>query len=205
VQARHSGASPSCTARPNGPRHPSLGSIALHLRRGDRGGEGLTGSRNHLSPPPDAGSSKCFSAHAPKVLGTTSRWRASSRHRFTRGRATSSSSNDSIVFVHARPLRTCRRLTTAPALSAGVSTRRQRFKNPLQHTSPTRSSRMETALALQCGASASKTRASRRRPRTSLASATRVVSANRTIHSPSQPREGESGATTPIGSSTHPP
>ena len=38
---------------------------------------------------------------------------------------------------------TCRRIPSTRALSPGASTRRLRFKNPLQYTYPTRSSRMK--------------------------------------------------------------
>ena len=114
-------------------------SAVSHMHRGDRGGESLTGSRNQRSPPPDAGSSNASALVLTKVLGTSSRWRASSRRRVTRGRATSASSNDMTSYdhQHARPLRKCRRSPT-PAPS--------RLKNPLQYTSPSRSSRIQDSL-----------------------------------------------------------
>ena len=115
-----------------------------------------------------------------------------------------------------RPLRTCWRMPSNPALSASASTRCHRFENPLQDNCPTFFSRMRhphdptirqnpLRVSLKANLRSSddpsiyifRINLTRPLPRTSLASATHVVSANRITCSPRSPREGESGNTTP--------
>ncbi|KAJ1477142.1 hypothetical protein T484DRAFT_3043514 [Baffinella frigidus] len=90
-----------------------------------RGGERDLLKHSH---PPGAGSPNCCSS-------STARLRADASAPL-RGRETPASSNDSschqrlrATIKRPRPLRTCRRLSSTPALSADAQTRRQRFKN----------------------------------------------------------------------------